>query len=100
MTATHLAEITDKAIATRLKQVTGCNVEKTGSEPCDTERLGRVAGVKLYAMKVAAVRAWLDSNATLDGETARDEIDMAISMAAAPADLSEHACVNLLFSAF
>jgi len=95
MPASRIDEITDTEIANRLTWASGATVEWTGRMPRDAERWGDLAAEKLAGLEVADVRAALERS-DLVGDDASGEIDMAISLAAEPADLPDNAMVSLI----
>ena len=97
MTATHINEITDAAISARLAQVERVDVEWTGHMPADAEEWDDAANREWPRVTVAKVRRMLAHQ--LDGDSAADEIDMAISIACEPATLPNNAHVLLQFRA-
>ena len=95
MAASKVSEISDVDIEERLPQVSGCSVEYCGtlSEP---EKWDSLAREKLCGLTVADVRRIVD-RAEIVGDSALEEIDMAISIAAEPDEMPSNACVALFF---
>jgi len=96
MTATHIAEITDRMILDRLCQISHVEVSWTGRMPSHAEQWGSAANEILPTLTPAAVCRQIRQH-DLCGDTALEEIDMAISMACEPENLPEGGCVDLIF---
>ena len=93
MAAIHINEITDEAIAKRIAQAYSASVEWTGRMPANTQWWDETAADVLDRLTIADVRNALQCD--LVGESAAEEIDMAISIAAEPSELPDNACVSV-----
>ena len=93
MTSTYYNQITDDMIADALGNIAHYEVEWTGSMPADTDPYDVAAGEKIREMTVADVRGALQND--ISGDSAEDEIRMAISIAAEPDDLPDYGCVAI-----
>lgn len=96
MPAEHLHEISDDLIHSRLRACEGCSIEYTGRMPSDTAHFDDAARDRLAILTVEDVRIQLARH-SIAGDSATEEVDMAISMAAEPADMPDNGCVALLF---
>jgi hypothetical protein len=96
MTATHIHEITDEMIQARLDDVVGASIEWTGRMPRDCESYDQPACDAALALTISDVREALGHE--LSGETAVEELDMAISIASEPADLPDNGCVVVRYT--
>lgn len=94
MTATYIDTITDQRITDRLNAVQCYGVEWTGRMPADAERWSDAARDRFACLQVADVRAALE-RCDLCGDSAEQEIDMAISIAAEPDELPDGGCVAI-----
>lgn len=92
MSATHLLKITDSAILTRISQIEHAEVEWTGM-PADCEHWHPTNWREL---SIARILDQLERH-DLMGDTPRDEIDMAISIALEPDGLPDNAAVAVRF---
>lgn len=97
MPATHIAEITDTAILHRIRQITGASItwSGTGHSQADLDGWNDEAYERAKNLTVAEVREALGNE--LAGDDAAGEIDMAISIAAEPDDLTEDCMVEVHF---
>ncbi len=95
MTASFIAQITDDMIQAKIDQIDSYALSYIG-RLSDAEQW-RDAVENMPLPTVAEVRAQLSHE--LCGDSADDEIGMAISMAMEPEELPENACVEVEFLA-
>lgn len=95
MTTTY--KITDDMIAARLADARSASVEWSGRMPAHAESYDVLANERLASLTLADVRRAVDRN-ELMGDSAEQEIDMAISIAAEPDGLPENGAVNVVYA--
>jgi hypothetical protein len=96
MTAIHFDQITNADIAVRLHAARQARIEWFGQPPADAEDWHGHANAKLVTLSVDDIRTILRWHDVV-GDNANDEIDLAITIAAAPIGLPEEAVVTISF---
>lgn len=96
MPAQHITEITEKLIMERLGSITGCQVSWAGPRPVGDEDWDDLAYGRALSLQIEEIYEMAQRH-ELIGETAQEEVDMAISIASEPEGMPDNGIVELRF---